>query len=206
MNQNCKIAAVCLLATTVVGGSAFAAWRQGSPSETVANNANAPIVASVSLDKDSSAVVSVTANSEDAALANLIFRVLGIPVAVQEVSTLKTTRNMGYGEITLAYNLAHAAHRPVGDILSMRYDQKMGWGKIAKVLGVKLHDASNRSLSMLREGSFNKAADDFGVLIQVDLDNEDRPDADKSNGSDKDKPQNHGKNNEKSHGKKVGND
>lgn len=117
--------------------------------------------------------VVVVENSPEASLANLIFRILDIPVTVYEISELKTTRNMGHGEIALAYSLARASGYPVSHILHLRFDEKMGWGKIAKTLGVKLRGPADKSVSILREGQLHKDADDLQVLIRVDLDADD---------------------------------
>lgn len=117
----------------------------------------------------------IAENSPEATLANLIFRILDIPVTVYEISELRTTRNMGRGEIALAYSLANASGYPVSHILHLRFDEKMGWGKIAKTLGVKLHGPADKSMAILREGNLDQDADDLHIKIRVDLDDDDKP-------------------------------
>ncbi|MDR7867863.1 MAG: hypothetical protein RIN56_13725 [Sporomusaceae bacterium] len=143
--------------------------------------------------------VVVVENSPEASLANLIFRILDIPVTVYEISELKTTRNMGHGEIALAYSLAHASGYPVSHILHLRYDQKMGWGKIAKTLGVKLRGAADKSDRLLRDGNFDIDADQLKIKIGIDIEEEDKPGkANKNDNDDKDnKPGKPGKSNGK---------
>ncbi|MEM5769986.1 MAG: hypothetical protein AAGU32_17130, partial [Bacillota bacterium] len=109
-------------------------------------------------------------------LASAISRALGLEVGGDEISALKA-RNMGYGEITLAYNLAQASGKSVNEILEMRYEQKMGWGNIAKTLGVKLHDKADNSAVILREVKLDNDADNFLASLRIDLDAEDNDNA-----------------------------
>lgn len=143
--------------------------------------------------------VVVVENSPEASLANLIFRILDIPVTVYEISELKTTRNMGHGEIALAYSLAHSSGYPVSHILHLRFDEKMGWGKIAKTLGVKLRGAADKSDNILRDGKFDNDADELRIKIGFDIEEEDNHGkSNKDDNNDKDhKPGKHGKNNGK---------
>lgn len=129
--------------------------------------------------------VVIVENSPEAALANLIFRILDIPVTVYEITELKTGRSMGHGEIALAHSLAHASGYPLSYILHLRFDHGMGWGKIAKTLGVKLHGPADKSVRILREAKLDRDADDFTLFIRVDLDADDDDDRDekpKANG------------------------
>ncbi|MDT8900803.1 hypothetical protein [Anaeroselena agilis] len=141
----------------------------------------------------------VIENSPEASLANLIFRILDIPVTVYEINDLKTTRSMGHGEIALAYSLAHASGYPVSHILHLRFDEKMGWGKIAKTLGVKLRSAAAKSDMILRDGNFNKDADELKIKVGFDIEEEDKPgNHKKADNDDKNnKPGKPGKNNGK---------
>lgn len=144
-----------------------------------------------------SAYTTVSAISPEALLANTIFTILGIPVTVQEITTLKTTQ-MGYGEITLAYSLANASGKSVDYILDLRFNHKMGWGKIAKTLGVKLHGAADRSVHILHESQLVTEADNFIITIKPDLDEDDEHDSGKQNknqakDNQKDDHGNHGK-------------
>lgn len=171
-----KIVTAFILTTAIVAGTALASFRTTTTTESVTIGSSPALTVSTTTtdvvhDKGPGGNGTVIVNSSDADLASIILRVLGIPVSVQEITTYRT-RNMGYGEITLAYNLAQASGRPVADIMRMRYDDKMGWGRIAKVLGVKLHDASNNSVVMLREINLNNEITIFNNIIQVDLDDE----------------------------------
>jgi len=176
-----KMVTVVAIITVAIAGTAFASWRVTSTTETISFGSSPALTVATTTEKTTSSAnaaprtVAIATESPDAALANLIFRILGIPVSVQEVTTLKT-RNLGYGEITLAYNLAHSSGRPVNEILAMRFDQKMGWGKIAKQLGVKLHGSADRSVQILRDANLDKDADDFMAIIRLDLGDEDRDD------------------------------
>lgn len=116
-----------------------------------------------------------TVKSPEKILADTILRILGIPVSETEITTYKN-RNLGYGEITLAYNLASASGQSVDKILEMRFGEKMGWGKIAKVLGVKLHDNVDHSVYILREAKFTQDAD----TLVIHLGNSDRDDEDEN--------------------------
>jgi len=113
--------------------------------------------------------------SAASALADSIFRVLDIPATSYEIGDLNTTRHLGKGEIALAYSLAKSSGYPVSRIVQMRHDQKMGWGKIAKTLGVKLRGAADKSDNILRDGKFDKDADELKVKIGVDIEEEDKP-------------------------------
>jgi hypothetical protein len=51
---------------------------------------------------------------------------------------LKALRDKGMNDsqITMAAQLAQSSNKPIDDIVKMRLEDKMGWGKIAKELGV----------------------------------------------------------------------
>lgn len=116
-----------------------------------------------------------TVESPEKILADAILRILGFTVSETEITAYKS-RNLGYGEITLAYNLASASGQSVDRILEMRFAEKMGWGKIAKVLGVKLHDNVDHSVYILREAKFTQDAD----TLVIQLGNSDRDDEDEN--------------------------
>lgn len=216
-----KITTVFIITSIVITGTALAAILTTNTTTKTLLFGDNPVISTttttttVSDAKPVHTEVTVTATKE-ADLAAVILRILGIQINIEEITTFKS-RNMGYGEITLAYNLAHASGKSVHEILNMRYDQKMGWGKIAKVLGVKLHDAADNSVIILREAQLNDDADNFKISIQIDLDDEEknhRPNHDeeknhRSNNADnnKHKPEkeddhkNPHKDQEKSHGK-----
>lgn len=196
-----KIMTVFAVTTLVIAGTALASLRitatttVTSPANVAATTASTVTTAPT---PDSPAVKTVVtpAASPEAQLANAIFRILGIPVSVQEVTTYRG-RNMGNGEIALAYNLAHASGRPVSDILHMRYDQKMGWGKIAKTLGVKPHGPADDTVRILHQAGLDNDADNFSVSILLDLDADSDLPSNKKN-ADRDEGKKHS---DKGHGK-----
>ena len=58
-------------------------------------------------------------------------------------------KNFGYGEMAIAQGLSSISGQSLAHILHLRNEEKMGWGKIAKELGVKVSDAVHRSSSVL---------------------------------------------------------
>lgn len=210
MKMSRKTIALCVLTTFVVAGTALAAVRTTTTTKSVTIDSNSGPDITVSTtttdtvsDNSRGKTVVIAQTSPEAELANILFRILGIPVSVQEVTVLKT-RNLGYGEIALVYNLAHASGRSVDDILIMRFDHKMGWGKIAKSLGVKLHGPADQSVVILREAKLDKDADDFSISIKVDLDDDDKDEV-KDKKSNHDHPQKLSKDNDNDdHGKGKG--
>jgi len=193
--MNKKIVTVFALTSFAIAGTALASYTSIVTKESISFGTSPAITATKTttattsitpLSSDNAAAKSETiiTASPEATLANVIFKILGIPVTVNEITTLKTY-NMGYGEITLAYNLANASGKPVSEILDMRFQQKMGWGKIAKVLGVKLHGAADKSVYILREANLSSDADTFVISIQTDLDDEDKAE-EKNKANDKD--------------------
>jgi hypothetical protein len=71
-------------------------------------------------------------------------------IRVSEVVELREN-NIEYGDISMAYALAAESGTSVREILSMRNEEKMGWGKIARKLGVKVSDAVHRASSVLNK-------------------------------------------------------
>jgi hypothetical protein len=97
----------------------------------------------------------------------------GIGITLVEFRTIAATHHLGNGEIILAYNLARDSGRPVGDILRMRSERGMGWGRIAKTLGVRLHDGSEQTAVILRESHADDDYAAFQAVIRIDLDGDD---------------------------------
>lgn len=59
-------------------------------------------------------------------------------VTDEQISSLRSQK-LGYGEITIVFALANASGKTTDQIIAMRNGPpKMGWGEIAKKLGVKL--------------------------------------------------------------------
>jgi hypothetical protein len=112
-------------------------------------------------------------------------------------------KNLGYGEMAIAQGLSSISGRSLSHILHLRHDEKMGWGKIAKELGVKVSDAVHRSSSVLDRIGLSGEA----VRIRIEIGQEDHDkDKDKDHGPEKnpdkktdnadphhDKPGNHNK-------------
>jgi hypothetical protein len=197
MKLDKKMVTAFLLVTAVVAGTALASIRM-TGMEVSVGTSHAATSTVTTTDNGSSARIAVTVDSRDADLANLIFRILGIPVSVQEITTYRA-RNMGNGEIALAYNLAAASGKSVDEILDMRYTRKMGWGKIAKVLGVNLHGAVDNSVSILRQSKYDGDADNLRISLKVDLEDNDNHDKPL-------KSADHDNNNTKDHGKSKSKD
>lgn len=172
-----KITTVFIISSLVFAGTALAAVLSTHPATKSMFFGSGPAVATTPANNTvhASALHAVLDATETAIahdLASAISRALGLDIGSWDIDNLRG-RNMGYGEITLAYNLAHASGRSIDDILEMRYEQKMGWGKIAKTLGVKLHDKANHSADILREVKLDNHADDFLSSLKIDLDEED---------------------------------
>jgi hypothetical protein len=166
-----KITTIFIITSIVAAGTALATVMTTNTTTKTLFFGDNPVVSTTTststVGDAKSAKTEVTVTAKDVDLASVIMRILGIEVSAEEVSTLKA-RNMGNGEITLAYNLAHASGKSVQEILEMRYEQKMGWGKIANTLGVKLHDAEDRSVAILREAQLSEDADKLKIDIQID--------------------------------------
>lgn len=172
-----KLTTVFIITSIVFAGTALAAVLTTNPTTKSLLFGINPAVTTTTAPKTANAsalntVLDLTEQAVAADLASAISRTLGLEVGGDEISTLKA-RNMGYGEITLAYNLAQASGKSVNEILEMRYEQKMGWGKIAKTLGVKLHDKADNSAVILREVKLDNDADNFLASLRIDLDDED---------------------------------
>ena len=88
-------------------------------------------------------------------------------------------KNFGYGEMAIAQGLSSISGQSLAHILHLRNDEKMGWGKIAKELEVKVSDAVHRSSSVLDRIGLSGEA----VRIRIEIGQEDH---------DKDKDHDHG--------------
>lgn len=167
-----KLITVFAITTLVAAGTAFASLRTiTTTTESINLGSNPSISATTTTttydSKSSKPVVTVTTTESNFAL--ILGRLLGITIAEERIVLLRNN-NLGYGDIAFAYNLAHASGRSVDDILDMRYHQKMGWGKIAKTLGVKMNGSVDNTIYVLHEARLDNEANDFKVNIQIDLD------------------------------------
>ncbi len=102
-------------------------------------------------------------------------------------------KGFGYGEMSIAQGLSSISGTPLSRVMQMKTEQKMGWGKIAKQLGVKVSDAVHRSTSVLeRVGLSGEAA---RIRVNVDLsdddDNDDKNDKNNKNDNKPDKNKTH---------------
>lgn len=71
---------------------------------------------------------------------------------------LKALRDKGMNDsqITIAAQLAQSSNKPIDDVVKMRLEQKMGWGKIAKELG--LHPSEiGKGISSMHGGERKEA-------------------------------------------------
>ena len=107
--------------------------------------------------------------------------------------TSNREKGFGYGEMSIAQGLSTISGTSLSHVMQMRTEQKMGWGKIAKQLGVKVSDAVHRSASVLEKvGLSGEAA---RIRVNIDLPDDDETD-DKNDKNDKnehkpDKNKNH---------------
>ena len=79
-------------------------------------------------------------------------------------------KNFGYGEMAIAQGLSSISGQSLAHILHLRNDEKMGWGKIAKELGVKVSDAVHRSSSVLDRIGLSGEA----VRIRIEIGQDDQ--------------------------------
>ena len=110
-------------------------------------------------------------------------------------------KGFGYGEMSIAQGLSSISGTPLSRVMQMRTEQKMGWGKIAKQLGVKVSDAVHRSASVLERVGLSGEA--VRIRVNVDfLDDDDSDDKNDKNNKNDNKPDKN-----KTHGphKKQGN-
>ena len=94
-------------------------------------------------------------------------------------------KGFGYGEMSIAQGLSTISGTSLSHVMQMRTEQKMGWGKIAKQLGVKVSDAVHRSASVLEKvGLSGEAA---RIRVDIDLHDDDNKDDKNDNKPDKNK-------------------
>jgi len=146
---------IFIITFVVIAGTAAASFWSTTTTKTIQFGSSPALsttttTTALSNSKAENTGITVVRTSSDDNLVSALLRILGLQVDVDEITTFRG-RNMGYGEITLAYNLAHASGKSVHQILDMRYEEKMGWGKIANTLGVKLHDKADNAQLILRD-------------------------------------------------------
>ncbi|SMD09047.1 hypothetical protein [Sporomusa malonica] len=73
-----------------------------------------------------------------------------ISVTAQDVLRLKVDYNLGYREIGMIYTTATVTSKPADKIIQLR-EQKMGWGEIAKLYGVKVADLKQRNYTVIEK-------------------------------------------------------
>lgn len=85
----------------------------------------------------------------DAKLAWELSQNYQMAVSAEQVTYLRSY--MGYGEVAMLYGMADATGKPLRDIFLMRKDDNLGWGAIAKELGVKLPDMMDKAAVVLKK-------------------------------------------------------
>lgn len=112
---------------------------------------------------------------QDANLANSIAKVLGFSVDSDKITSLRE-KNYTYGEIAMLYSLSHVSRKPSWDIITMR-DGKMGWGEIAKRLGVSVGQGMSGVSQIMKEMNMVEETDKLKEMISK----EPKPSKDKNN-------------------------
>lgn len=74
--------------------------------------------------------------SEDSKKANYVEALQAKYTLSDEQIKSMQDQGMNNQQMTMAAQLSQSSDKPLADILKMRNEQKMGWGKIAKELGV----------------------------------------------------------------------
>lgn len=110
---------------------------------------------------------------QDANLANSIAKILGFSVDSDKITSLRE-KNYAYGEIALLYSLSHVSRKPSWDIVTMR-DGKMGWGEIAKQLGVSIGQGMSGVAKIMKEMNMAEETD----KLQETINKEPKPSKDK---------------------------
>jgi hypothetical protein len=206
VNLDKKVTTAFVITAIAFVGTGYAALRTTTTTESIQfGNIFTKTTTTTTADNHSNKPAITVSTSQEADLAAVILRISGISVRVEEITTLKA-RNMGNGEIVLAYNLAQSSGKSVEEILYMRHERKMGWGNIAKVLGVKLHGSVDKSVSILRESKLDTDADNFLLVIRVDLDDEASHGNDKGKAVSHDTPHSYGNNGNDKNDKNDNND
>lgn len=73
-----------------------------------------------------------------------------------EQMTLLVNSKLPNSQTAMASQLAQSSKKPLEDILKMRLEQKMGWGKIAKELGVPNGELGRAVSSLKKEQNENR--------------------------------------------------
>lgn len=120
------------------------------------------------------APIPVSPIEQDANLANSIAKILGFSVDSDKITALRE-KNYGYGEMALLYSLSHISRKPSSDIITMR-DSKMGWGEIAKQLGVSVGQGMSGVSKIMKEMDMDQETD----KLKEAIDKEPKPGKDKS--------------------------
>jgi hypothetical protein len=116
----------------------------------------------------------ITIKSADSRLGTAISNAFKINVSGQNIADLRVNQKLGYGEIGLLYGLANASGKTIDDILTMRQSD-MGWGEIAKSLGLKVSNIVSKNSSILKAAKMPKE----DQKLQTQLKNEQKNKTDK---------------------------
>lgn len=115
----------------------------------------APVLADTTTPGEDDETKTTTPTAKDNSLADAINKAFGSSVTGQDIADMRVNNQMGYGEIGMAFGMANASGKTTEEILAMR-QQDMGWGDIAKSLGLKVSDLMSRNSSVLRNAKMNK--------------------------------------------------
>lgn len=171
MKLDKKVTTALLITTLLAAGTAFASIGLTVAADDTTKNST-PAVFLNSLDRPVVQAGGAFADAAEKKLALAITRALGIEVTPQEIITTKSN-HLGNGEIALAYHLAQSSGKPAGEIIEMRTKYKMGWGNIAKTLGVKLKPSTQEAKTILYDARLDNDANEFMNIIKFDIDKQD---------------------------------
>lgn len=152
-----NIAVTLLVALFVITGSAPA--FADDVSQTIAGEPSSTTVTNTTADDASAPNISSPETAQqNAVFASRISKAYNIGVTETDVAGLRSA-NYGYGEIGLAYELSVLTGKPISEITALRA-QKLGWGVIAKNLGVHLSKAVDKAATVIADTKESKSLKD----------------------------------------------
>lgn len=143
---------------------------------------------------------STTPTAKDNSLAQALSNGYKTTVTGQDVANLRVNNSLGYGEIGMVYGLANVAGKTTADILAMRQGD-MGWGAIAKSLGLKVSTLMNKNSSVLKAAKMDKENKTFKNEVKK----EENQGSSTDNGKDKSGSNQNGKGSGSGNGNSGGN-
>jgi uncharacterized membrane protein YgcG len=112
--------------------------------------------------------VQASPTPQDTKLASAINKTYNTTVTAQDIAKLHAA-NIGYGEISKAYGFAALSGKTVSDVLGLK--QTMGWGEIAKSLGVKVSDVTKSDQAAQNAMNTSKSANSTNAQSQTHANN-----------------------------------